>query len=284
MMSTLLNISGKIDPRISEVFNSIDRILTELKMQYIVVGATARDLVLHHVHGARIQRATDDVDFAIEVSDWNAFEILKMKLIERGFRETKAQHRLISPANMVIDIVPFGDIEDKQSLIAWPPKGEVIMNVLGFKEACDNAEWVRIQEDPILDIPVVTPVGMALLKIISWTDRARDLRDKDAKDIAYLLSTYELIPEVKNSLYTDTKIIEKYDWDITQAAACLLGCRARNIAKENTVKMINALVEEEIDKLNLELLAEEMCIHIDNEFERKHQLLFAFIDGFNYKQ
>jgi len=124
MMSTLLNISGKIDPRICEVFNSINRVLTELKMPYIVVGATARDLVLHHGYGARIQRATDDVDFAIEVADWNVFEILKMKLIEKGFRETKAQHRLLSPADMVVDIVPFGDVEDEESSIAWPPKGD----------------------------------------------------------------------------------------------------------------------------------------------------------------
>lgn len=284
MMSTLLNISGKVDPRICEVFDSIDRVLTELKIQYIVVGATARDLVLHHGHGAGIQRATDDVDFAIEVPDWNAFAIIKNMLCEKGFRETKAQHRLISPADMIIDIVPFGDIEDEQFSIAWPPKGEVIMNVLGFKEACDNAEWVRIQEEPILEIPVVTPVGMALLKIISWTDRVRDLRNKDAKDISYLLSTYELIPEVKDILYTETKIIENYDWDITQSAACLLGQRARNIAKENTVKMINALVENGFDKSNLELLTEEMCTHIDNEFERKHQLLFVFIDGFNHKK
>ncbi len=284
MMSTLLNISGKIDPRISEVFDFVNSVLAELKMPYIVVGATARDLVLHHGHGARIQRATDDVDFAIEVPDWNAFDVLKNKLTEKGFRETRAQHRLISPADMIVDIVPFGNVENEQSSIAWPPKGEVVMNVLGFKEACDNAEWVRVQEEPTLDIPVATPVGMMLLKIISWTDRAVDLRKKDAKDIAYLLSTYELIPEVQDTLYSETKIMEIYDWDITQAAACLLGQRARNIAKENTVAMIDALVREELEKLNMDLLVEEMCIHIENEFEKKQQLLSAFISGFNHEE
>ncbi len=50
------------------------------------------------------------------------------------------------------------------------------MKVLGFQEACDNAEWVRIQENPELDVPVATPAGMSLLKIIAWTDRAGDLR------------------------------------------------------------------------------------------------------------
>ncbi len=283
MTSILLNISGKVDPRICEVFDSVNSVLSKLKIPYIVVGATARDLVLHHGHGAKIQRATDDVDFAIEVPDWNAFAITKNTLCEKGFRETKAQHRLLSPADMVVDIVPFGDVEDEKYLIAWPPKGEIIMNVLGFKEACDNAEWLRIQEEPVLDIPVATPAGMSLLKIISWADRASELRNKDAKDIAYLLSTYELIPEVKDTLYSEEQILETYDWDVMQAGACLLGRRARDIAKEETVRMIDALRQEELPGLHLDLLTEEMCIHIENEFERKNLLLSAYFDGFNYK-
>lgn len=283
MMSILLNISGKVDPRICEVFYSVNLVLSELKIPYIVVGATTRDLVLHHGHGAKIQRATDDVDFAIEVPDWNAFSIIKNTLCEKGFRETKAQHRLLSPAEMVVDIVPFGDVEDEECSIAWPPKGETIMNVLGFKEACDNAEWLRIQEEPVLDMPVATPVGMSLLKIISWADRVIELRNKDAKDIAYLLSTYELIPEVKDTLYSEEQILETYDWDVMQAGACLLGRRARDIAKKEIVRMIDALRQEELPGLHLDLLTEEMCIHIENEFERKNLLLSAYFDGFNYK-
>jgi len=158
-----------------------------------------------------------------------------------------------------------------------------IMNVLGFKEACDNAEWLRIQDEPVLDVPVATPVGMSLLKIISWADRAIELRNKDAKDIAYLLSTYELIPEVKDALYSEELILETYDWDVMQAGACLLGRRARDIAREETVRMIDALRQEELPGLHLDLLTEEMCIHIENEFERKNLLLSAYFDGFNYK-
>lgn len=283
MTNISLDISGKIDPRIVEVFGSVSQVITELKMPYVVVGASARDLVLHHGHGAEIRRATDDVDFAMEVPDWNAFNGLKDKLIEQGFIETRAPHRLISATDTVVDIVPFGAIENEQDTIAWPPKGDAIMNVLGFKEACEHAEWVRVQSEPEIDIPVVTPVGMSLLKIISWTDRAAELRNKDAKDIAYILTNYEVIPEVTDTLYTDTQIMETYDWDLTQAAACLLGQRARDIARENTVVRFDALVNKELGKLNFNLLAEEMCSRIENEFAKKQQLLSAFLDGFNYK-
>ncbi|QYZ67769.1 MAG: hypothetical protein OI74_01115 [Gammaproteobacteria bacterium (ex Lamellibrachia satsuma)] len=74
------------------------------------------------------------------------------------------------------------------------------------------------------DVPVAKPAGMVLLKIIAWTDRTRDMRRKDAIDIACLLSTYELIPEVSNALYDskNTEIMETHGWDITQACAFLL--------------------------------------------------------------
>lgn len=281
MTSTLLNISGKIDPRIIGVFESVHRVLDALALPYVVVGASARDLVLHHGYGAAIQRATEDVDFAIEVADWQVFDVLKNTLAERGFQPTDAPHQLISPTAMMVDIVPFGDVEDEHASISWPPTGETKMNMLGFKEACDHAQRVRIQDKPTLDIPVATPEGMALLKIISWTDRARDLRSKDAKDIGYLLSSYESIPEVNDTLYADTKIMETYGWDITQAAACLLGQRARHIAKLNTAQMIKALESKETGGLNLDLLSEEMCTQIENEFKRKQELLSAFIEGFN---
>jgi len=87
--------------------------------------------MLHYGHGAAIRRATQDVDFAIEVPDWTAFEVLGGQLGEQGFRTTRARHRLISPSDVVVDIVPFGQLENKDSSIAWPPRGEVVMNVLG---------------------------------------------------------------------------------------------------------------------------------------------------------
>lgn len=142
MTNTLLNISGKIEPQAVELFGTINTILGGLGISYVVVGAAARDLVLHYGYGAAIQRATNDVDFAIKVPDWTAFDAVKKKLMEQGFKETRQQHRLISPSDTVIDIVPFGELENEQASIAWPPKGDMTMCVLGFKEACDNAEWV----------------------------------------------------------------------------------------------------------------------------------------------
>jgi predicted nucleotidyltransferase len=182
-----------------------------------------------------------------------------------------------------VDIVPFGHVEDEHASIAWPPKGEIVMNVLGFQEACDNAEWMRIQDNPNLDVPVVTPAGLVLLKIIAWTDRASDLRKKDARDIAYLLSTYEIIKDVTDALFEGNSmhVMEKYDWDISQAAAHLLGQHANNIAQEKTRQEIAQLANGEFGELNFERLTLEMCKHIDSEYDRNQQLLTAFMAGFS---
>ena len=282
MTSTSLNIAGKIDPRTVATIAAVARVITELGMPYVIVGATARDLILHHGHGANLQRATQDVDFAIEVPDWPAFEAVKEQLCAQGFQATKASHRLVDSAGGVIDIVPFGHIQDERATIAWPPSGEIEMNVLGFQEACDHAQWVRLQEDPVLDVPVATPAGLTLLKLIAWTDRSVDLRRKDAVDLGYLLSTYEQIPDVRDALYEDenTAIMEGYDWDLSLAAAHLLGRHARAIARSDTQRRIAHLADEELELLNLDRLAEEMCEQAGNQYERSRHQLAAFIAGF----
>lgn len=117
MMSTSLNVSGKIDPGTVSIFGTVDAALKDLDLPYAIVGATARDLVLHYGHGAAIQRATHDVDFAIEVGDWAAFAALRERLCAQGFRLTEDQHRLIGPRDTVVDIVPFGGVEDAQAAI-----------------------------------------------------------------------------------------------------------------------------------------------------------------------
>jgi len=196
LTNTLLNISGKIDEATVELYDAVNKAANSINIPFVVVGASARDIILHYGYGAEIQRATIDIDVGIKVPDWNAFTELKAKLIEAGFTETRIQHRLLSPSRIPVDIVPFGHVQDDEANIKWPPNGDKVMNVLGFQEACDNAEIVRIQDELAIDIPVATPAGIALLKIIAWTDRKNN-RKKDAKDLFYLLNTYDQIPATR---------------------------------------------------------------------------------------
>jgi predicted nucleotidyltransferase len=40
----------------------------------LLVGAAARDLLLVNVYGQRVRRATKDVDFAVAIASWEAYE------------------------------------------------------------------------------------------------------------------------------------------------------------------------------------------------------------------
>lgn len=282
MRDKLLNISEKIDSSAVELYDAVKQAADSLKVPFVVVGASARDIVLHHAFGAKIQRATLDVDFGIQLSNWDLFKALKKTLIEAGFTEDRIPHRLISPSKMRVDIVPFGQIEDEDSKIAWSPQGESVMSVLGFREACENAELVRIRENPPLDIPVASIEGIIMLKLIAWIDRVeKDSRQKDAKDICYLLKNYEEIPEVMDTIFANEELMLTYDRDATLVGAYLLGKNAGKIASIKTREVIQNLLDEEIDDVNPDDLVEEMCNNPEREFERNSELFSAFLDGFN---
>ena len=69
----MLNLSGKIDQGTLELLTLINQVTVELGIEYLVIGATARDLVMHYGYGARIQRATKDLDVAIQIESWDSF-------------------------------------------------------------------------------------------------------------------------------------------------------------------------------------------------------------------
>jgi predicted nucleotidyltransferase len=276
----LLNLSGKIDQDTVDLLTLVNQVTLEMGIEYLVVGATARDLVMHYGYGARIQRATKDLDFAIQIESWDVFAGIKDRLIAHGFKERQTPQRIASPSGMPVDIVPFGAIADKNSNIQWPPSGEVEMDVAGFDEAHKSAIQVMIQQDPLIQIPVASPQGLALLKLIAWDDRDRDLRAKDAKDLAYLLESYQSVEQVVDRLYETDGLMERYDWDVDQGSAYLLGIDAVEISGRNTKTKVSRILNTNLKVESPNYLAEEMCSRIDEEYDNKLRLLEAFADGF----
>lgn len=280
MTSTLLDISGRLDPRTVALYEAVNQVASGLTIPFVVVGASARDMVLHYGYGADLHRATVDVDFGIQVQDWHAFENLRAELIKVNFAPTKTYHRLKNPGGLQVDIVPFGGVEDEAANIHWPPDGETVMSVLGFQEAYAHADIVRIQARPEVTVKVASPEGMVLLKLIAWLDRAPDVRRKDADDLAYLLRQYERIPSVRDKAFERTDVMDRYGWDLTMAAACILGEAARTIATDRTAARIYSLFEGKDGSLTAESLLEDMCQSSKVAYEANQALLSAFRDGF----
>jgi predicted nucleotidyltransferase len=280
MKSTLLNVSGKIRSFEIEIFDSIQQVTLELGIPYLVVGASARDLVLHHAHGVNIIRATGDIDFAIQLETWSEFEALKTILLERGFKNSDQKQRLISPSGLPLDIVPFGAIEDENARIKWQPEDVIEMHVLGFREAIETADIVRLRDSPPLDVPIVTMAGLSILKIIAWTSRLADIRRKDAIDLLYLLKHYERIPSVIERLYEIGRLPEKYDWDISLAAAHLLGSDAAEILHPSTIEYFSSFQAGEMAPLGINKLVEEMS-NDNDQYDRNLAFMNSYLLGLN---
>lgn len=142
-----------------EIYSDIAAHTSALGIDYLVVGAMARDMVLVHGYGSTIERGTRDIDFGINVASWEDFDALRGRILKAGYEsDSKQWHRFTCQDKeglpWEIDILPFGAIADKDATIRWPPEQESVMTVLGFAEAAEHALAVKISNDPKIIIPV----------------------------------------------------------------------------------------------------------------------------------
>jgi predicted nucleotidyltransferase len=97
MNDTLLDISKKIEPQKAGVLVAVDRVAKKAGIQFFIVGAAARDFILHYVYEIRPTRATLDVDIGVRVSSWaqyksgGDFEIIIARILGRDIKKLAGQ-------------------------------------------------------------------------------------------------------------------------------------------------------------------------------------------------
>jgi len=191
MRKNYLDISGKIESNELAALEGIANIAASEDIPFFLVGAMARDLILAKGHNIKNYRATLDIDIGVRVPNWTQYNKLKEGLVRTGeFKEDKEFQRLRFQKTLEIDLIPFGPIAEKSGKIRWPHDDEIVMQIIGFEEAFENSQTLRLRENPVLEIKAVTLAGLAFMKIISWNDRYPD-RKKDAYDLAF--NTFFLI-------------------------------------------------------------------------------------------
>ena len=121
MSKQLIDLSGKIDSFLLEIFKEIEKVSQTLSIDFFVVGATARDIILEFGYGIPTIRATKDIDLGIQVSNWEEFSRFKEGLIKGGnFTSTKQTQRLKNKNGILVDIIPFGKIANQKKLSGYP--------------------------------------------------------------------------------------------------------------------------------------------------------------------
>ena len=209
MKNILIDVSEKIDDSYISAIREIKKAADFLGISFFIIGAFARDIIMEYFYQRKAPRMTMDIDLGIKVSSWNKFDKLINILEKSGyFQKSKEKHRVYYK-DIMIDIIPFGDISGKDEKIIWPPKNEFIMSVIGFNEVYNCSTLVRLNNDPILEVQLPTLPGLAILKLFAWKDSFPD-RAKDAEDLLFIINNYE-IAGISDELYTsELKLLELY--------------------------------------------------------------------------
>lgn len=242
----MIDLSGKIDVGRERTIRDVAGACSALSIPFFLVGAFARDLLLEMRHGLKAQRATNDVDFGIRVRGWEQFEALKRALTgtDRYSPDPNKAQRLIAGDGGLIDIVPFGEVEDARGRIAWPPEHEIVMNALGFEEAFEHAVRVRVAED--LEVRVSSLAGLALMKLIAWDDRRFN---SDAKDLRFVMTSYLQAGNEKRVYgerghHTDLLDEDKFV-NVQLTGARLLGRDVRAILSDRSLIAVTRILAEQ---------------------------------------
>lgn len=235
-----INPARPLDPIALTILQAVKRATQESGIATMIVGATARDILLTHVFGLPIQRATADIDFAIAVKDWTQFDQLKNTLarMDGFYASNKLQSRLYyneNPDNAEVayplDLVPFGDVEQANHSIAWPPDMAVMMNVTGYEEVLAASEEVEVT--PGQTVRVASLPGLIILKIFAWMDRGRE-NAKDAKDIYQIMLNYARAGNTDRLYNEEMDMLEAVAHDPDLAGIRLLGRDVAQLAKPET--------------------------------------------------
>jgi predicted nucleotidyltransferase len=132
---------------------------------------------------------------------------------------------------VIVDLLPFGRVENGDGTIAWPPDGNIEMQVAGFSDALQSAVLVKL--DDSLTIPVVAIPVLIVLKLFAWMDRKQE-SNKDASDIYTILRQYADAGNEDRLYGENLVLLEEEEFDFDMAGARLAAIDAAAIISAQT--------------------------------------------------
>ena len=258
----------------AQVIAEVQQAADALGIQPLIVGAFARDLHLAYAHQIPVVRQTEDIDFALALDDWSAFEHLRTRLVDSGrFVQMTSAHRLRYGA-LPIDLVPFGLVEQADRTIAWPPQGDVVMDVFGFEESQRVA--IELLLPAGVRSRVVTLPALALLKLVCWQDRHLRSPKKDASDLQLIIANYLAAGNEARLWAEFVHWTQEDGFDYDAAGARMLGYDIAALLDPGGRERVTALLEGQSQVEALGALPVEMNSHSP---ERAIQMLSSLLHG-----
>ncbi len=263
-------------PGFKEVFEIIDKVMIKHSVPYYLIGVSAIALELLK-KGIKPSRGTKDIDFAIMISTLDEYESISSSLQEEGVDKVKDPWTFYSEKyNVVIDILPFGEIEEKDTVKFNERYSD--LHILGFKEVLEDADKVQI-EDKIVNIPTLP--GMIILKLVAWSDRPEE-RENDLADILRIIEHYfdhnfDEIVEHHHDTFPDD------GFDQLLIAAEVLGRKSKQYLEksEALAERIRKVLETNLNDEKESKIAKEWARIKGWEIEYAFSILKSFQKGLN---
>jgi predicted nucleotidyltransferase len=174
------------DTLLKDIMADIIAASNDLQIEFFGVGALARNT--WYIENDLPARGTKDVDFGVYIPNEAVYSQLKNKLIEDYNYVASSTNAfcLLSPHEIPIDLLPFGEIENNGKVLV-DGKGLTTIRLDGFKEVHLNGlKQVNIEGDLF---NVCTIPSVVLLKLIAFDDRPEQ-RAKDPLDISSIFKVY----------------------------------------------------------------------------------------------
>ncbi len=243
-----MDISGKLPAIQVAALRELKRTTDGLGIDFFIIGATARDILIEHMNGIPAPRMTRDVDIAVCVTGWGEFRRLTDAMLASGvFLQGDREQRFVS-GDIIIDIIPFGGIAGRDNQIFWLPEYDIRMSTVGFMDVHDSSIICRLNDDPILDIGIASLPGLMVLKLLSWHERYPE-RGKDAQDLIFMIRKYQF-PGIIDRLYEEagegSGLLIEEAFDHGRACARLLGRDMARISGPETANAVLKILASEL--------------------------------------
>ena len=277
MSNTLLDFSQRAELELhARIIADVQAVTNALAVRMMITGAFARDLHVLYAHGIDTVRQTEDVDFGLAVGSWDSFAEVKARLIQSGRFSAVAnvQQRLRHVSDLPVDLVPFAGVETESRQIAWPPGGELRMDVFGFREALAATQVVRLPNE--VEVSVVSLPALTLLKIIAWQDRHYRVPGKDAHDLMLIAANYLDLGNQERLWDEFLDWTREESFDTRHAGARMLGIDIGKLLNRAGRERVVRIMDDQADADRPALLPQQMDHH---DPDRARALLQGMIEG-----
>ncbi len=100
-----------VDPLLKQLLKKLTTFFDSKGMEFYIIGAAARDIMMRQILGRASRRRTADLDIAISIPNWGIYSELSKEIDALpGFKKSKHQAQKFFMGDYEIDIVPFGSV------------------------------------------------------------------------------------------------------------------------------------------------------------------------------